>query len=220
MNKLTRTEKKEITKDWSGLLREYGLYQPLHFLKRNGPILTGVYLQPVSAGCKYRPQFHIHSLMKPFSDISLSPIFPLINKKNASISISYKRHCDEFDQIALEFKSQLPEAFIGRIDCKTIDKLYNRSISNDVGYPYNDMRDHILLLYWCGYDSLAEENIKKYKGMIKSWPEGVITKVNGEDGWEHDVRELMDMKTIDNTISAEIDKFNLTKFQDYGLICE
>ncbi|GKX60223.1 hypothetical protein [Leminorella grimontii] len=220
MNKLSSKEKKEITRDWSALLKCYTLYKPLCFLKKNGPILTGVYLKPIYAGCNYTPQFHLHSLLKPFPTITLSPVFSLLNKKGAADSISYKRHCNEFNQISLEFESQFSEALIEGIDCKTIDNIYNRSISDDIGYPYHAMTEHILLLYWCGYDSIVEENIIKYKNMIKSWPEAAIMKVNGEDGWEDNVRELMDMKKMNDTINEETTKLKLTKFLDYGLICD
>ncbi|ECI4153373.1 hypothetical protein HAY47_004578 [Salmonella enterica] len=220
MNKISRIEKKEITRDWGNLLKDYTLYKSSCFIKRNGPILTGIYLRPSDAGYRYTPQFHLHSLLKPSSFITLSPVFSLCNKKNVADAISYRRHCNEFEQIALEFKTQFSEAFIKRADCKIIDEIYNRSKYQYVGYPYNEMTEHVILLYWCGYESLVEEKIKEYKNRIQQWPEAVILNINGESGWESNVRELMDINKMNNTINEELNKLKLTKLQDYGLIYE
>lgn len=220
MNKLSVTEKKEITKDWDELLGEYKLYKPLHFIKRSGPILTGIYLKPVSAGCGYTPQFHVHTLMTSFSTISLGSVLSFCNKKNVPDSISYKRHQNEFDKIALEFRNQFPEVFIEKISCTMIDGIYNKSISNSDEYPYIDMNDHLLLLYWCGHVHLVDKYIDRYKNIIRTWPDSVRRKLNEEDGWEFNIRAKMDMNKLKESCEIEVNKFNLSVFKDYELICE
>ncbi|WP_426070957.1 hypothetical protein [Janthinobacterium sp. DSP2-3-3] len=74
MKKMTATEKKTITQDWKEAIGAYEIYKPLHLLKRNGLLLTGIYLKPVYGEEYYVPVFHTHSLMTPFPVVSLATL--------------------------------------------------------------------------------------------------------------------------------------------------
>lgn len=220
MKPMTTTEKKKITQDWKDALGNYEIYKPMHLIKRNGPVLSGVYLKPVYSGEHYVPVFHTHSLMSPFPAISLSSATTLLNRKGANESISFLRHTQKLQDIVSGFKEQSPYAFIDKLTCSMLGTIYDQDVDTSEIYPANVMKDDVLLLKWCGKESLVESKINKYRAIISQWPEGAKRRFNGEDGWESDVRLQMDIERLKNTVSEELIKFKLIKFTDHGLICD
>ena len=71
MKKLTAATKKAVLGDWNNLSPAFAPHQPLHLLKRHGPILVGIYLKPTRDGTMYTPTAHIHNLCVAFPVVSL-----------------------------------------------------------------------------------------------------------------------------------------------------
>ncbi|MCT8354621.1 hypothetical protein [Photorhabdus kayaii] len=219
MKNMTVTEKKKITQDWKEALGVYEIYKPLHLIKRNGPILCGVYLQPIHSGERYVPIFHTHSLMSPFPAISLCSPTVLLNEK-ARDSISFSRHKTKFQEIIAAFQAQCPSAFIETLSVKILNRIYKEHVNIATDYPAYAMRDDVLVSTWCCKNTASNELILKYKEIIKIWPDSAKQRFNGEDGWEMDVRSQMDIENLRSTVNKELEKFKLTTLKDCGLLCE
>ncbi|CAI3943119.1 unnamed protein product [Commensalibacter communis] len=221
LKRLTASEKKIITSDWKSVLKNYQNYKTLHLIKRNGPILIGVYLQPVYAGEHYVPVFHTHSLMTVAPTIGLSSLICLKGKKGANESISVLRHASEFEKLVSAFKKQVPLAFVRELYCQALDQYYQHFITIDKGYSIHVMTENILLLFWCQYDRQAiEQRINKYKSIIQQWPDAAKIRFSSEQGWEKSIHSLMSLDRLQETVQKELLKFKLDQIEDNGLIID
>lgn len=220
MNTLTAAEKKRIQSDWEKYLTTYDKYKPLHLLKRNGPVLSGVYLKPVYGGAHYVPVFHTHSMLSVFPAVTLSTPHVLVNKKGVDDSISFQRHSENVQDIFARFKEQCPIALSEEISFGLLNDLYEHDINTSLIYPELTMRNHVLLVFWFGYAEKSLLLLSHYKEMIKRWPDDAKRRFNGDDAWEKDVRSQLDMARLQNTVNDELVKFKLTHIKDCGLLSE
>ncbi|EOC1299425.1 hypothetical protein [Cronobacter dublinensis] len=218
MKKLTITEQKKITNDWKSHLNIYSSYKPLHLIKRNGPLLTGVYFKPMYGGEHYVPVFHTHSLMTPFPVISINCPKALQNSKNVTESISFSRHEKQLEKLVIDFKTQCPVAFEEELNFNIVMEFYEDYIHNSIEFPLQAMTDSVLLSFWCNDDMSCENKITKYSVIIDSWPETAQKRFGGAEQWAKDVRQLMNMDSLNATITSELAKFKLESLQDYKII--
>ena len=220
MKKMTAAEKKAITQDWKEVTGTYEIYKPLHLLKRNGPLLTGIYLKPVYGEEHYVPVFHTHSLMTSFPVVSLVAPTSLLNSKGVEESISPLRHSNKFEALVECFRSQCPTAFLDTIACTTLDSIYQTTVAGRDNFPVQAMTDNILLLAWCEKSAMAHERIEHYKSILQGWPEGVTQRVGGAAGWEREVKTLMAPEHLEHSVAQELKKFKLSHFPDHSLVCD
>lgn len=220
MKKMTATEKKAITQDWKEAIGAYEIYKPLHLLKRNGPLLTGIYLQPVYGEEHYVPVFHTHSLMTPFPVVSLATPSPLLNGKGVDESISPLRHSTKFDELVERFGLQCPTAFLNTLTCSTLDTLYQDAVASAHNFPIQAMTDNVLLLAWCKKEARVAERIAYYKLILQGWPEGVTQHVGGPTGWELEIKTLLEPQRLVESVTQELKKFKLSHFPDHSLACD
>jgi|GEM_PF-7114444 hypothetical protein len=220
MKKMTAAEKKAITQDWKVAIGAYEIYKPLHLLKRNGPLLTGIYLKPVYGGEHYVPVFHTHSLMTPFPVVSLAMPSPLLNDKGVDESISPLRHSTRFDELVERFRLQCPMAFLDTLSCATLDTLYQNAVASAHNFPIQAMTDNILLLAWCKKEASVAERIESYKRILQGWPESVTQHVEGATGWERELKTLLDPQRLVESVTQELKKFKLSHFPDHSLACD
>lgn len=219
--RLTASEKKIITSAWKDVLNNYQNYKILHLIKRNGPILTGVYLQPVYAGEHYVPVFHTHSLMTVAPTIGLSSFIFLKGTKGGHESISVLRHTSEFAKLVSEFEKQVPLAFEKKLSYQTLDLYYQHFLATDTRYSIHVMTENILLLCWCHHDQATiDQRIKKYKSIIQQWPDAAKIRFHGEQGWEKSIHSLMSLDRLQETVQNELLKFKLDQIEDSGLIVD
>ncbi|AOR61154.1 hypothetical protein [Pectobacterium parmentieri] len=218
MKLLTTSEKKIILDDWKNALEVYEKYKTLYLIKRNGPVLCGVYLKPVYGGEHYVPIFHTHSMLSQFSAVTICTPHGLLNEKMAADSISIKRHKESLQDLVDKFREQCPIAFCGELSLSQLNKLYEDDINTSMIYPDLTMKNHVLLAFWFGYKEKSQQLILRYKEIIKSWPDEAKRRFNGDNAWEEDVRSQMDLDKLNNTVNEELAKFKLTKLKDHGLL--
>ncbi|MCU1791219.1 hypothetical protein CUU54_20520 [Pectobacterium polaris] len=218
MKLLTTSEKKIILDDWKNALEVYEKYKTLYLIKKNGPVLCGVYLKPVYGGEHYVPIFHTHSMLSQFSALTICTPHSLLNKKMVADSISIKRHKESLQDLVDKFREQCPIAFCGELSFSQLNKLYEDDINTSMIYPDLTMKNHVLLAFWFGYKEMSQQLILRYKEIIKSWPDEAKRRFNGDNAWEEDVRSQMDLDKLNNTANEELAKFKLTKLKDHGLL--
>ncbi|VEJ57113.1 hypothetical protein [Pragia fontium] len=219
-NILSQKEKKIIFNDWRSNLKVYTPNKPMHLLKRNGPILTGIYFRIVYGKQHYSPEFHTHSLFCSFPVITSTSTVQLKNNKGAIESFSFFEHEKNFDSIIERFKGMSQIISEGEISCSQLIEIYEHAFHNPCATPYQFqlLMDHVLVLWWCEKFELAEEKLEQYKPIIKKWElEGVNIKYND---WLSKIESLMNKNIMEKIIEEEVNKFKLIELKDYGLICD
>ncbi|MFP1888897.1 hypothetical protein ACLED0_09975 [Lonsdalea quercina] len=218
MKALTTTEKKSVLDDWKNALNVYEKYKTLYLIKRNGPVLCGVYLKPVYSGEHYVPVFHTHSVLSIFPAVTMCTPYSLLNKKGVGDSISFKRHKENLQDLVDKFREQCPIAFCGELSFSQLNKLYEDDINTSLIYPAHTMKNHVLLAFWFGYTEKSHQLLLRYKDIIKSWPDEAKRRFDGDNAWEEDVSSQMDIDKLHNTVNKELAKFKLNKLKDHGLL--
>ncbi|WP_099223409.1 hypothetical protein [Listeria costaricensis] len=215
MKKMTAAEKNKIMKDWLSNFSGYEKYKPLHLIKRNGPILTGIYLQPVMRGEMYCPIFHTHSLLVPSDGVlSLCCASSLLNKKGAREAISPLRHEAQLNEIIEAFVIQEPLSTKREIDFYNLNEFYLAFIRK-TKQPFMDaMYGMVLTAYYFNKLDLFEKNILFCKNIISSWPADVQASVGGDE-WEHKIRTMADHEKLKKTFENELYSLGLEKMYDF-----
>ncbi len=118
----------------------------------------------------------------------------------------------------MDFKTQCPVAFEKELKFNIIMEFYDDYIHNSIEFPLQAMTDSVLLSFWCNDGISCENKITKYSVIIDSWPENAQKRFGGVEQWEKDVRQLMNMDSLNATITSELAKFRLESLQDYKII--
>lgn len=216
---IERKDRKIITKDWLSIFPDFGEYKPMHILRRNGFFLCGIHMQTYSGNTDYEPLFHIHNLAVEFPSISLSSATFLLNTKNAKDTVSLNRHNKEFVNIAQRLGEQVILLQSSALNIGRLTSNMKDVVSQSIGFPADTLRDIVLGFFGCNRLEDAEKEIMVAKKIISQWPDDAKRRFGGENGWEEQVRKLMNINTLQNTTAYQLQKYKVTALNDYGLDC-
>jgi hypothetical protein len=216
---LIKKDRKQITKDWLSFFMGFSEYKPMHLIRRNGAFLCGIHLQTHSGNWDYEMIFHIYNLMVDFPVISLSSDTFLLNHKGARDSVSLSQHKESFSNYAERLKQQVPLLHKDIVNCDELVTYIKTTINNSIGYPAESFRDIVLALFWCGKINESEKEIADAKKIISRWDNAATQRFGGVSGWEKQVRELMNIDILNSTMEKQLQKFKLTNYYDYQLLC-
>jgi len=218
-SKIETKDKRQITKDWLSFFPEFKEYKPMWIIRRNSAFLCGIHLQRHSGNVDYEPVFHIYNLMVDFPVISFGSATYLLNRKGARDRITLLQHKENFSSYAERLKQQVSLLQKDTISCDELVAYMKMTINNSIGYPAEDLRDIVLTLFLCGKVEEVEQEIANAKKIISQWDDAATQRFGGVDGWEKQVRELMNIERLKNTIEYQLKKYKLEKFADYQLKC-
>ena len=219
MKPFTPSEKKRIKKDWNESLPIYSKYKLNCIIKRNDPMVTGVYLHMGGSAEYYTPVFFMHNLMLPNETISLGGYGPMRCKNLMDEFIRYKRHSEKFGDIISEFQNQYPIAFLDYVNFEVVDSYYRSFIEKPprhVPYPLGEMTDHLLLMFWYGKQhSEIINKIERYGRIQEDWPEACLAEERRL--WKENVLRLMDHQELSRTVEREIVKLKIEKINTFPM---
>jgi hypothetical protein len=218
-NVIEKKDRKQITKDWLSFFTGFSEYKPMHLIRRNGVFLCGIHLQTHSGNWDYEMIFHIYNLMIDFPVISLSSDTFLLNHKGARDGATLSQHKEGFSNYAERLKQQVSLLQKDAVSCDELVAYIKETVNNSIGYPAESLRDIVLALFWCGKLKDAEKEISNSRKIISRWDNTVTQRFGGVDGWEKQVRELMNINTLKSTMEKQLQKFKLTNYYDYQLLC-
>jgi hypothetical protein len=212
---MERNDRMQITKDWLSAFPSFAKYQTMHLVRRNGPFLCGIYLDVHSGRRDYQPCFHIHNLMVSFPAITLSGQSSLLNRKGAAEAITLPNHDENFPAIAERLKNQESLLQNDSFGADEFVGFLKNAVDGFNGYPYCELRDIVLALFWCNRIKDAEDEFSAGKRIISRWPkEGLVWN---EVTFENEVRASMDRDMINRTVEEQLIQFKLTSLTDHGL---
>ncbi|MDR2690676.1 MAG: hypothetical protein LBB76_13105, partial [Azoarcus sp.] len=166
MKLLTATEKRAIARDWKNALQFYEVPKSMWLVKRNGPILTGVYLARSDGGTRYSPEFYIHPLWRKFPCVSLDCQKPLMLPNGVRDAFTYLGHQSKFDEIIERFRHQCPYAFVDQISSTILEDILNHNIATSEIWPVESFMDSVLCAVYCNKLEEVEDRIDKCKRVL------------------------------------------------------
>ena len=205
---IEKLNKNKITADWLNLFSDFSKYKIMHIIKRNGCFLSGLQFESLSSH-RYRVCFHLYNLMVDL-DIPTIPLISatyLLNKKGAINSFSMQEHDNDLESIVNELYNQVP--ILTKQQLTSNDLIAYMKGTKNAFYDKTTLTDIVLLNYYCGNDEQAEIEIEKGKKIILDWPERVTIDYGSAKGWEKQVRELMNMDILNDTMERQLQKLKL-----------
>jgi len=221
-DKIGTKEKRQITKDWLSYFSEFGELKPMHLIRRNGAFLCGIYLQTYTSKVDYEPLFHISNLMVDSDNnapsMSLGGITNLLNRKGARDRVRYIWHKEQFESYAERLKQQVSLLQKNTFDCEELVSYIKIARERFFDYSVYDFENIVLALFWCGKVTEAEKELESVKKIISQWSEDTwVIRHLGVEGWEQQVRQLMNMDTLKATVESQLQKYQLENFPDFQL---
>jgi len=217
-DKITTKDKRQITKDWLSFFPSFREYKPMWIIRRNDVFLCGIHLQRHSGNVDYEPIFHIYNLMVDFPVISFGAASYLLNQKGARDSVTLSQHKENFKSYTERLQQQVSLLQKDTISCDELVSYIKIASNNSFGCPAESLRNIVLTLFWFGRTAEAEQEVENSKKIISQWDNASTERFWGVQGWEKQVRGLMNIDTLNSTIEYQLKKYKLENFQDFQLI--
>lgn len=207
--KISVAQAKNITKEWQSEFPSMGIYKPLHLLRRCGPIVVGLCLNRTSSGDIYKPTFHSHCLLRPFSTISLSLALQLKAANGTDAAISVKFHESKLAESAAKMRALSLLPYEGDLTLTQFDNACTEWLrQQQTPYWPSVLEDRVLLHAWAGMD--FGRILREAKVILRSWPSFVIDKMGGVSGWLEQVEgRASDRNALEHTLASEIEVHGL-----------
>lgn len=199
--KLTPAIKNKITADWKTAFPAFGIYKPMHLLRRSGPLVVGILLERNSNNDSYKPIFHIHNLSYPFPVVSLG-----LPSQVPNVYVHVEWHDKQYSDLTNQLKSIAYLPLSGEISLNEIfSGFYSYLQGNKNPYEPNAFRDLALICGWCGNFELVVRVLSDAKNTMTKWPAAVLKQLGGLDEWASKInalannRRALEMTTIEET---------------------
>lgn len=183
---LNAAAKKQITSDWSNVLPSLAEYEPLHLLRRIGPLLEGVILERDSSNVVYRPCFHVHNLVRAFPVVTMSLAHPLRTAQtNAPDQIPVRAHAERFREAAVRLQQQAPLPLSGNLSLDSILEAHERYAQRPgTHYEPELYEDMAGIAMWAGCRERAERILNDYERLMSQWPSHILSEFGTAAAWK------------------------------------
>lgn len=182
---LNKPAKRRITSDWHHLFPELGIYAPLHLLRRVGPLLEGIVLDRSSSNDEYLPTFHVHSLLRELSHVSLTLMHRLRDERTATpVSVKVENHDSKYVDCANRLMAQSPLALKGDLSMAEIVEAYRSYRKSErTRYMPELFEDPARLLSRTGNIALARTVLDEAVEEMKGWPDYAFARIKSSHDW-------------------------------------
>ncbi|MBW3623369.1 MAG: hypothetical protein KY468_08165 [Armatimonadetes bacterium] len=222
--KLTPAQKKQITKDWQSRFPGFAVYKTMWLLRRAGPLVIGVNLNPGFGNFDYLPLFHVHNLARPWDTISLNLRQELLTDRGAPMAyIPSQKHEEKWEDAVRRMYEQAPLPLEGDVPLSQVVQAYKNYILKPVALGASRLyEDVISLLCWCGYLDEAKEFLEETCREIIHWPQYIWDKKSeGIEGWrDRMLKVIEDPERVKTTVQERITRHKLEKIPASELICD
>jgi hypothetical protein len=199
--KFTPALKKKITSDWHSAFPDFGIYKPLYLMRRAGPLLMGIYLQPGSGNEMYRPLFHVHDLARVTENITLSHM-----RRVGHEYVHMEWHESKYPRMVEAIKRLAYLPLSGPVTlAQVLAGLRSYQKSPYVPYDENVYRDMALICGWAADHALLNDVLVEAEGAMKHWPPEALANVGGVAPWLTVVRAAAENRqALEATVAAQI----------------
>lgn len=194
----------------------------MSLLKRNGPLLLGIYLERTRSNDVYLPLFHVHALMWPSSDMTLGLCQGLAYKGMARLreEIPVKEHELRYEEAAERLATQVPELMATDTTLSRIIRLYWDFVENNrdpaiCRFPLALWADEILLWTWAGETARAQRCFDRALKRMTAWPPHEVLPE-----WQETILKLMDKERLEAVIQEESKRHGVEHIPCYGLLAD
>lgn len=212
-------DKRKITKDWESFFPDFKRHAIMHIIRRNGPFFCGISLRTTSAKKDYQPEFHVtNQMVQGYGTKLLTALGYAVNSRGIKDYVVFARNEKEWTISAERLKQHIKLLQQPVIELNDLVSYIKSVAYREYSWEFAALRDIVLAYFWFDKKDKAEKELIRAKEFIATWPENATRRFNGAEGWEKQVRELMNRDLLQKTVEEEIIKHKLEKYQDYGFI--
>lgn len=234
--KLTPKVKRWITKDWAPFFPGLGVYKPMRFLRRVGPIMIGVCLDRGRGGEHYYPKFHISCLTNDTADLPLTLCTQLQNERFSEVQgrllrgpdfIAVKWHHRHYEDAAKRMNAQALLPLTGGLSCHQVIAAYRAYGSRQPhGLGLHEHREMPEIAAWAGDQKLAlslfQETVRHIDGYeprlrknMEPWRDTPVTA----EQWLAELEErLANPEELRAAVERRIDELKLRNLPSAPLL--
>lgn len=220
---MKQADAQRVTEVWSRFFPEFTVWQPLRLIRRIGPVLQGIMLDPSSSGVQYYPTAHVHSLTRDFPVVTLSLAWRVRRGKGSQGMVGIDEGLEVLEGLAALLVEQSPLSLRSVPTLTEIVNEYRRVASEmqrKVPSGVVELEDSVVVPTAGSAVGLAEESFRLAADAASKWskyeaPMGWVST----DDWLANVRA--NMSTVDRileTVEAQVVKHKLDSVVSVPLI--
>lgn len=217
--KLTRAAKEKVARDWQARFPEFCLYEPMHLLKRCGPLLIGILLERSSSNDDYLPILHVHNLAEAREGIRLTAATELRTPRtNAPDWIKVRDHDRRFEDAADRFQRQAPLPLEGAITLQQVLDLYDRHLRS-ARFPAEEYGDTVTVPAVFGDGELALQRLDAAVAAMRSWPPEIVEDIGGVDAWKERYQSIISNPgMLEKVVADTVESFALEQISSVPML--
>ncbi len=218
--KLTAAIRNRITENWRAAFPTMVAAFPMWLMKRHGPIVVGLCLDRTRSNDCYIPVFHVHCLVRPSLNVSLTLYQALSDERVPQIEqeIDVVSHASTFAGHVVRMRRQVPILLQPRLAMNEVLALYvefflARRDPAVCRFPSTLFADVILTLAALGHRERATDLFMKASRLMETWPRHEVRP----SSWHEDISARLDFDAAASTVASELKRHKLEAIPDYGL---
>jgi hypothetical protein len=225
MSALKKTIKKQFGELWRTRYPTFVHASPGHLLRRHGPLLLGIAIEPGSNEREYDPVIHAHCLAIESEDISLSLAGHLVNRHGVPDRVPRDPKDFRDWRVFERYEQQYPAITDSRFSFNDYVRLVRGYLTGKHGYPVNfqvwPYHDLLVVAAWCGLKEYALRALDRAIEATTSWEEACFSVVGGREGWRRKIVALArDPSPLEQTINSEVERHSLRDLPDHRLLID
>lgn len=223
MEKIRKMHRERIMSDWRSCLPAMRQFKSMTLMKRNGPIVTGLYLQENRDNTWYKVIPYVHNLSRQKNVVTHTLDYALRNKRNDYLDFfTLKAHDREFSDACKRLHNQTLFPLTRDLSLTQIIAAYESFIDRNLGVsaPTFLYEDIISLFAWYGKLSEAKRRLGVYTKIMNDWEEWIFRHVGGKIAFFDRLVDIVEMPhKLEEICEQQIELLKLKKIPDYGLGC-
>jgi hypothetical protein len=223
MQKFRKADREKIMSDWRACVSSMRLFKSMMLMKRNGPILVGLWLKENRGNTYYTVNPFVHNLLTPTGFVSLKLMYPLKNKRNTyQDDFTLKSHDREFPDACKRLHKQTLFPLTEELTLGQIISAFDLSIERKLTLDSHDhlYEDILRLLTWCGQTVEATKRLPKYIQIMSEWDERLFDRDGGRNTVFDRFYEILEKpKQLEDVYEQQLELLKLKKIPDYGFSC-
>lgn len=221
MDKFKKKDREKILSDWRSCVPAMRSDRSMSLMKRNGPMIVGLYLQEDRANTSYQIIPYVHNLTRPTSSVTLTLYYPLRNRRDTyHESLTLKSHEREFPGASKRLHGQTLFPLEESLSLMEITRAYETYISRglSMSMPTFLYEDIISLFAWFGRLREAEKRITQYTAIMGDWDDSSFRHVGGKSAFFDRLTNIVQNPAgLHQTYEEQLETLRLARIPDYGL---
>jgi hypothetical protein len=211
-----------VRKDWATQFPALSIWRPRWLVRRLGPLLQGVHLDRASSPDVYRPTSHVHALVRPAPNITLTLARRLKTASGAEESISLRFHDKKYKEAARRLAQQNPLQLDRPPILSEVLAAYHAEVLETKRPAWApsllELEGMILLAGAVGNRSAIDSGLEFARSVSANWEADWPERSGRRQDWlDHLAEQARDQATLRRVVESEVERHGLRDVATYEM---